>query len=290
MRSGSATEVPPNFCTRRATAVKATGGPGDPRTGFGALYIQRPCRPQTNASARRRTPGWRARQREAELQDANAPAIARSATRPSWSRSSSSCSWSIITSSSGGKKKTATTNAAAVGTARRRPRPRPDADGGQGRPRQDLHRDGQDQPRRRSCSTLDAKDAPIGASSFVFLARHGFYNGLALAPRRQGLRDPGRRTRAATDRRAGYAVVGEVPKDHYPVGSLAAAKTGSDPPGTVRLAVLHRHRRGPGRRACRTTTRASATVTAGIDVVQKIEALPVDANSDARRPRRPSTR
>ena len=30
----------------------------------------------------------------------------------------------------------------------------------------------------------------------------------------------------------GYTVKGEVPTDHYPVGSLAAAKSGTDPAGT----------------------------------------------------------
>ena len=41
-------------------------------TGFAALYIQRPCRLPTSGSARRRTPVSRARQREAERQEAPA--------------------------------------------------------------------------------------------------------------------------------------------------------------------------------------------------------------------------
>ena len=53
MRSGSATEVPPNFWTR-STAIKATGGPACPLEGF-PRYILRLCPAPTSEPARRRT-------------------------------------------------------------------------------------------------------------------------------------------------------------------------------------------------------------------------------------------
>ena len=88
-----------------------------------------------------------------------------------------------------------------------------------------------------SCGTitvqLDAKTAPIATNNFVSLSQKGFYDGLTFHrvvkdfviqagdPKGDGSGGPG------------YTVVGEVPKDNYPVGSIAAAKTGSDPAGTM---------------------------------------------------------
>jgi peptidyl-prolyl cis-trans isomerase B (cyclophilin B) len=81
-----------------------------------------------------------------------------------------------------------------------------------------------------SCGTitlgLDAKAAPIATNNFVTLAKEGFYDGLPFHraakdfviqcgdPKGDGSGGPG------------YSVTGEVPTDHYPVGSLAAAKSG----------------------------------------------------------------
>jgi len=88
-----------------------------------------------------------------------------------------------------------------------------------------------------SCGTitvqLDAKTAPIATNNFVSLSQKGFYDGLTFHrvvkdfviqagdPKGDGSGGPG------------YTVVGEVPTDNYPVGSIAAAKTGSDPAGTM---------------------------------------------------------
>jgi peptidyl-prolyl cis-trans isomerase B (cyclophilin B) len=83
-----------------------------------------------------------------------------------------------------------------------------------------------------SCGTitlaLDPVAAPVATNNFVFLARDGYYDGTPIE-------------RAATDfliqggsrgaNSPGYTVNGEVPTDNYPVGALAAAKSGTDPAG-----------------------------------------------------------
>jgi len=80
---------------------------------------------------------------------------------------------------------------------------------------------------------LDTAHAPIAACRFISLATSGFYNGLTFHrvvpdfviqggdPKGDGTGGSGR-----------PPVVGEVPTDGYPIGSLAAAKTPSDPNGT----------------------------------------------------------
>jgi peptidyl-prolyl cis-trans isomerase B (cyclophilin B) len=81
--------------------------------------------------------------------------------------------------------------------------------------------------------TLDAKNAPVATNNFVFLARQHFYDSeyfhrIVSAfviqdgdPKGDGSGGPG------------YSVKGEVPKDGYQVGSLAAAKGGNEPAGTM---------------------------------------------------------
>ena len=55
----------------------------------------------------------------------------------------------------------------------------------------------------------------------------------------------------------GYSVVGEVPTDNYPVGSLAAAKAGDEPAGHFgsQFFIVTGKQRA---RRCRTTTPGSA--------------------------------
>jgi cyclophilin family peptidyl-prolyl cis-trans isomerase len=120
--------------------------------------------------------------------------------------------------------------------------------------------------------TLDAKSAPIASGRFIELARAGFYDGLTfhrVVPNFviQGGDPAG--TGAGTSGRP--PVVGEVPTDNYPIGSLAAAKTGSDPPGTFDCQFFIVT--GAGGASLSNDYARFGMVTAGSDVAKKIEDL-----------------
>jgi peptidyl-prolyl cis-trans isomerase B (cyclophilin B) len=79
---------------------------------------------------------------------------------------------------------------------------------------------------------LDPKQAPIATNNFVFLAQNGFYDGLAFHRAAKDFVIQGGDPKGDGSGGPGYSVTGEVPTDHYPVGALAAAKTGADPAGS----------------------------------------------------------
>jgi peptidyl-prolyl cis-trans isomerase B (cyclophilin B) len=82
---------------------------------------------------------------------------------------------------------------------------------------------------------LAAKDAPVSVNSFVYLANQSYYNDLAFVrAAKTGVVQAG----SATQDNGGeppYKVQGEVPKTTppYPIGTVAMAKTPSDPAGTA---------------------------------------------------------
>jgi len=120
--------------------------------------------------------------------------------------------------------------------------------------------------------SLDTKNAPKAAGRFISLAKSGFYDGLTfhrVVPEFviQG-GDPNGDGSGGSGK---PPVVGETPKDGYPIGSLAAAKKGSDPDGTFDSQFF-------------IVTGAQGTqlppqyarfghVVVGMDVAKKIEAL-----------------
>jgi peptidyl-prolyl cis-trans isomerase B (cyclophilin B) len=81
-------------------------------------------------------------------------------------------------------------------------------------------------------ATLDAKTAPIATNNFVSLARAGFYDGLPFHRIAKDFVIQGGDPKGDGSGGPGYAVVGEVPTNHYPVGALAAAKGSTDPAGS----------------------------------------------------------
>ena len=119
---------------------------------------------------------------------------------------------------------------------------------------------------------LDTAHAPKAAGRFVSLAKSGFYNGLTFHrvvpdfviqagdPKGDGSGGSGK-----------PPVAGEVPTDGYPLGSLAAAKTGTDPAGTFdcQFFIVTGQQ---GTQLPNEYARFGHVVT-GMDVAKKIESL-----------------
>jgi cyclophilin family peptidyl-prolyl cis-trans isomerase len=88
-----------------------------------------------------------------------------------------------------------------------------------------------------SCGTitiaLDAKNAPVATNNFVFLARQHFYDGLTFHRDIPNFVIQGGDPKGDGSGGPGYSVKGEPPTNGYPLGALAAAKTGTDPNGTM---------------------------------------------------------
>jgi peptidyl-prolyl cis-trans isomerase B (cyclophilin B) len=81
--------------------------------------------------------------------------------------------------------------------------------------------------------SLDAAGAPVATNNFVFLAQEGFYDGLTIHRAAKDFVIQGGDPKGDGSGGPGYTVAGEIPTDHYPVGSLAAAKTSAEPAGTM---------------------------------------------------------
>ena len=90
---------------------------------------------------------------------------------------------------------------------------------------------------KTSCGTitiaLDAKNAPVATNNFVFLARKHFYDGLTFHRDIPNFVVQGGDPKGDGSGGPGYSVAGEPPKDGYPLGALAAAKTNDEPAGTM---------------------------------------------------------
>jgi cyclophilin family peptidyl-prolyl cis-trans isomerase len=126
---------------------------------------------------------------------------------------------------------------------------------------------------------LDAKHDPIGAGRFITLAKNGVYNGSRWHRIVKDFVIQGGAPGGDPSKSVGNPAVGELPKDHYPVGSVAAAKTGPDPAGTFdsQFFIVTGAQQGAG---LANDYARFGSVHSGMDVVKKIEALPVGANDD----------
>jgi cyclophilin family peptidyl-prolyl cis-trans isomerase len=81
---------------------------------------------------------------------------------------------------------------------------------------------------------LDAKNAPKGVNNFVSLARQGFYDGLTFHRAVKDFVIQGGDPKGDGSGGPGYDnVVTELPKDGYPLGTLAYAKTGAAAAGSA---------------------------------------------------------
>ena len=118
---------------------------------------------------------------------------------------------------------------------------------------------------------LDSANSPIATKHFVDLVKAKFYDGLTFHRASKNFVIQGGDPQGDGSGTPKSVVVGEVPTDHYPLGSIAAAKTGNDPAGTF------------GNQFFIVTGSNGATlpndyarwgkVVSGLDVAQKIEAL-----------------
>ena len=125
---------------------------------------------------------------------------------------------------------------------------------------------------------LDAKTAPTGAGRFAALAEHGDYDGSRWHRVIKGFVIQGGAPHGDPNASVGHAVVGELPKGKYALGDVAAAKTQTDPNGTFdsQFFIVT----GAQGEALQAQYADFGKVVSGMDVVRKIEALPVDANDD----------
>jgi cyclophilin family peptidyl-prolyl cis-trans isomerase len=126
--------------------------------------------------------------------------------------------------------------------------------------------------------TLDAKHTPIGAGHFVTLAKNGVYNGSRWHRIIKGFVIQGGAPGGDPNKDYGKAAVGEVPTGAYKLGDIAAAKTGTDPNGTfdAQFFIVT----GPQGEQLPPDYADFGTVTSGLDVVRKIEALKTDASGE----------
>lgn len=132
---------------------------------------------------------------------------------------------------------------------------------------------------KTSCGTmtaeLDASTAPNATNNFVYLARQEFYDGLCIDRSAKGFVIQGGAPKCDQQGGPGYSVKGEVPTDSYPVGSLAAAKGGDEPPGTMgsQFFVVT----GQGGASLPNDYARFGKLTKGLPVGKEIEALAPEA-------------
>jgi cyclophilin family peptidyl-prolyl cis-trans isomerase len=118
---------------------------------------------------------------------------------------------------------------------------------------------------------LDTEAAPVGAGHFVKLAKEGFYDGLTFHRASANFVIQGGDPNGDGTGGSGTSVVAEVPADNYPLGALAAAKTGTDPPGTfdAQFFIVT----GTNGMTLPNEYARFGTVTSGLDIAQQIEHL-----------------
>lgn len=118
---------------------------------------------------------------------------------------------------------------------------------------------------------LDTENAPIAAGHFVDLADAGAYDGSRWHRVVPDFVIQGGAPGGDITASGGDSVVGEVPTDNYPIGSIAAAKTAQAEPGTFteQFFIVT----GSQGATLPNDYARFGTVIEGLDVAQQIEAL-----------------
>ena len=146
------------------------------------------------------------------------------------------------------------------------------------RPGQDLHRDDRDELRRRH-GRARREGAPKSVNNFVFLAKQGFYDGLKWHRVATDFVIQGGSPTGDQAGGPGYSVKTEVPAQAgYAAGAVGVGQRRQRAGGHRRLAVLRRDRRAVDRR-CRADYGMIGTVTAGLEIAQKIASLAPDGGT-----------
>jgi cyclophilin family peptidyl-prolyl cis-trans isomerase len=129
--------------------------------------------------------------------------------------------------------------------------------------------------------TLDAKNAPVATNNFVFLSEQHFYDGLTFHRVIPNFVVQGGDPKGDGNGGPGYSVAGEVPKDGYPLGALAAAKTSNDPDGTMgsQFYIVT----GTEGMALPDQYARFGVVTKGIDVARTIESFGTSSGTPSRK-------
>ena len=119
---------------------------------------------------------------------------------------------------------------------------------------------------------LDAKTAPIATKHFIELVDKKYYDGLCIDRLAKDFVIQGGSPKCDALGGTGTSVNGETPTDHYPIGTLAAAKGGADPAGTfdAQFFVVT----GSQGATLPNDYARFGTVISGLDVAQKIEKMP----------------
>jgi cyclophilin family peptidyl-prolyl cis-trans isomerase len=131
--------------------------------------------------------------------------------------------------------------------------------------------------------TLDSKSAPRTVNNFVVLARYHFFDGSPffriVKDFAAQFGDPSEHP--SNSAQFGYTIPDELPKKGaYQVGSLAMANTGSPDTGGAQMFFIT----GPSGAALAPSYSLFGQVTQGLDVLQKINAVPsvaTDSNDGA---------
>ena len=118
---------------------------------------------------------------------------------------------------------------------------------------------------------LDITNAPIAAGHFIQLAQSGAYDGSRWHRVVPDFVIQGGAPGGDLTAPAGESVVGELPTDNYPIGSIAAAKTAQAEPGTFEEQFFIVT--GAQGATLPNDYARFGTVIEGLDIAQQIEAL-----------------
>ena len=135
---------------------------------------------------------------------------------------------------------------------------------------------------KTSCGTIElklfTKEAPLAVNSFVFLAKRHFYDGLTFHRVVGKYVIQGGDPKATGEGGPGYTFKDELNNDlKYTLGTLAMANSGPDTNGSQFFIVA-----GSDGTALPKNYTIFGKVTKGMDVVQKIDALPTVGGDDAK--------